>query len=676
MARYLTKSKFKSGLECLTKLYYTGKKKEYADQKIDDKFLQALAEGGHQTGALALFEFCDNPIADDIIVETLDYDESIRITNEKLARAGKVVIAEGAFRYNQLFIRADIIVKHAVGKVIDIYEVKAKSWNSDVENELSFISYLGKATEGINSKWAPYLYDIAFQKYIVSKAFPDYTVNSHLLLVDKAKKVTVNGLNQIFQIVKDDDGRVSVDISNVTKAQLGASILAIVNTDDTVEKIWNKYKVPTTLNEEYTFEEFVKYCEEIYVNDERKFSPLTMSCKSCSFWVKPGKGDGLKDGRLECWKHISQYADNLLQSPWTIDVWQGRMDNALTEGIYLMERLENTDLGTEPTKKDKIGLDQYGRRCKQVEKEKAKDTNYYFDKDNFDAEAATWVWPLNHIDFETSTSALPFYINKTPYSGVAFQWSHHLMHKDGRIEHVGEYINFEKGVFPNLDFIRTLKQSLSKNNGTIFRYHNHENTYLRMIHGQIVSGELEVADPEKSELLTFIDLITRHKEDGKNYVSGARNMVDLFDVVHRLYYSPFSKGKVGLKFVLPSIINDVPYLKTKYGTLGIYGKQLAIKSLNFDDHQWINPAFNNDPYKTLPTIFEGYDRDELDEYFDDMDGIADGGAALSAYAYLQYTHIPEEARLRLKEALLRYCELDTMAMCFLVEGMMRLNDQQ
>jgi len=48
----------------------------------------------------------------------------------------------------------------------------------------------------------------------------------------------------------------------------------------------------------------------------------------------------------------------------------------------------------------------------------------------------------------------------------------------------------------------------------------------------------------------------------------------------------------------------------------------------------------------------------------------------ACHIYLQYTHIPEEARLRLKEALLRYCELDTMAMCFLVEGMMRLNDQE
>ena len=119
----------------------------------------------------------------------------------------------------------------------------------------------------------------------------------------------------------------------------------------------------------------------------------------------------------------------------------------------------------------------------------------------------------------------------------------------------------------------------------------------------------------------------------------------------------------------------MPYLKEKYGKKGIYGKTLDIKSLNFDDHQWIDPTFNNDPYKTLPTIFEGYDRDELDEYFDEMDGIADGGAALSAYAYLQYTHIPEDIRLKLKEALLRYCELDTMAMCFLVEGMMRLNQQ-
>ena len=43
--RYLTKSRFKSALECPTKLYYTRKDKEYADKSKKDKFLSALAEG-------------------------------------------------------------------------------------------------------------------------------------------------------------------------------------------------------------------------------------------------------------------------------------------------------------------------------------------------------------------------------------------------------------------------------------------------------------------------------------------------------------------------------------------------------------------------------------------------------------------------------------------------------
>jgi hypothetical protein len=677
MSRYLTKSKFKTGLECVTKLYYTGKKNEYADQKIDDKFLKALAEGGHQTGALSLFEFCDDPIGEDIIVESLDYDESLRITNEKLSREGRVVIAEGAFKFNNLFIRADIIVKSAKEKVIDLYEVKAKSFNSAIENEDTFISYLGKKNECVNSKWLPYLYDIAFQKYVITKAMPEFKVNSHLLLVDKSKKATVNGLNQIFQISRNGD-RISVELNGIQKSQLGDSILHSVNTDVTVEKIWNKYKVPTTLNQDFTFESFVQFCEDLYVRDERKFSPLTMGCKDCTFWTRSGKDEGLKDGRLECWKHITAYSDVLLTNPWTIDVWQGRMDNALNQGIYLMGKLDKSNIGgVEPKGDEKArGMEQYDRRWKQIEKVKNNDDTYFFDKVNFDKVVEKWKWPLNHIDFETSTSALPFYKDKTPYSGIAFQWSHHLMHEDGKIEQFGQYINFEKGMFPNLEFIRTLKKSLSANNGTIFRYHNHENTYLRMIYDQISSGELEVEDPEKSELLNFIELITRHKPNGKDYVQGERNMVDLYDIVQRYYYPPFSKGKVGLKFILPSIINDVPFLKSKYGRKGLYGKGLEVNSLNFEDHQWIDSDFNNDPYKTLPIIFEGYDRDILDEYFSELDGIADGGAALSAYSYLQYTRIPDDLRLKLKEGLLRYCELDTMAMCFLVEGMMLLNNQE
>ena len=54
--KVLSKSRYKLGLECPNKLYYTGKK-EYANQKKEDPFLQALAEGGFQVEELARMHY-------------------------------------------------------------------------------------------------------------------------------------------------------------------------------------------------------------------------------------------------------------------------------------------------------------------------------------------------------------------------------------------------------------------------------------------------------------------------------------------------------------------------------------------------------------------------------------------------------------------------------------------
>ena len=87
--RYLTKSRFKLATECPTKLFYTGKK-EYANQKQDDSFLEALAEGGFQVGELAK---CYFPGGHDIT--TLDYDNALAQTN-KLLEKDNVIIYEAA----------------------------------------------------------------------------------------------------------------------------------------------------------------------------------------------------------------------------------------------------------------------------------------------------------------------------------------------------------------------------------------------------------------------------------------------------------------------------------------------------------------------------------------------------------------------------------------------------
>ena len=73
------------------------------------------------------------------------------------------------------------------------------------------------------------------------------------------------------------------------------------------------------------------------------------------------------------------------------------------------------------------------------------------------------------------------------------------------------------------------------------------------------------------------------------------------------------------------------------------------------------------PYKLLPPIASYLDLDaNLDEIeLKDTESVANGGAALAAYAKMQFSDgAMSEA---LEKALLTYCELDTLAMVFIWE---------
>jgi hypothetical protein len=48
--------------------------------------------------------------------------------------------------------------------------------------------------------------------------------------------------------------------------------------------------------------------------------------------------------------------------------------------------------------------------------------------------------------------------------------------------------------------------------------------------------------------------------------------------------------------------------------------------------------------------------------------IAEGGAATTAYARLQFESLNPATRSKINEALLRYCELDTLAMVMIVQA--------
>ncbi|HPY93858.1 MAG TPA: DUF2779 domain-containing protein, partial [Clostridia bacterium] len=79
-ARRLTKSRFQLAMSCPAKLYYDGKP-AYANRSLEDAFLNALAEGGFQVGALARAYYPGG-----ILVGGASTKEALGQTRELLAR--------------------------------------------------------------------------------------------------------------------------------------------------------------------------------------------------------------------------------------------------------------------------------------------------------------------------------------------------------------------------------------------------------------------------------------------------------------------------------------------------------------------------------------------------------------------------------------------------------------
>ncbi len=648
--RYLTKSRFKLALDCETKLFYTNKK-EYPDERIDDAFLEALAEGGFQVGELAKMY---HPGGIEIPYGSYDdmVNETLRLLNQE-----KVIIYEATVKFQNLLIRVDVLVKD--GNNIDLIEVKAKSFGGDDSLDL-----LGKNGD-LASKWIPYVYDVAFQKLVMTKAFPHFNIQSYLCLANKKSEATVEGLNQNFLLVKNNGRTGCVCKAGLTKADLGAEILINLRVDDILASIYNQNDFSPT--RAMSFEEWVLYLANHYARDEKIKPIIAGKCKGCEFRCSAEKEkSGSKNGFKECWKESFRLADSDFDKPTMLDIWNfRRKDKMIAGGKFFMEDVTENDLSDRAYLGN--GMSPKERQWLQIQKAVNKDSAPEIDAAGLKAEMKTWKYPLHFIDFETTAVAIPFHKGMRPYEGIAFQYSHHIAYADGRIEHAGEYLNTQKGAFPNFEFVRHLKAELEQDEGTIFRYHNHENTYLNMIHRQLSDADVsEVKD--KAELMEWIKTITHSTNSSAESWTGARDMVDLFKMVKQYYYDPRMGGSISLKAVLPAVLNSSTYLKNKYSQ-PIYGAVGGMKSLNFTDQVWIKMDKDGgaiSPYKQLPPMYEDVDTEDIERLING-DRLADGGAAMTAYSRMQFTEMSDVETHEAQKALLKYCELDTLAMVMIWE---------
>jgi hypothetical protein len=139
----------------------------------------------------------------------------------------------------------------------------------------------------------------------------------------------------------------------------------------------------------------------------------------------------------------------------------------------------------------------------------------------------TLEYPLYHFDFETFDTAVPIYDKSRPYQKIPFQYSLHIQHEDGKLEHF-EYLADGKED-PRIKLLEQLKEEI-EGKGSVVVFNK---------------------SFEKGVLTKLAEDFPEHK-DWINKLLG--RIVDLavpFQNFH--YYCPTQKGKYSIKKVLPAI---------------------------------------------------------------------------------------------------------------------------
>lgn len=644
-ARYLTKSRFKLAVECPTKLFYTGKRDEYGDQSSENEFLAMLADGGYQVGELAKQLYPDG-----IEIKSHDHATAEAQTLECLAR-DNVVLFEPAIRVGDFFIRIDILVK--TGNRFDLIEVKAKSYNS-IKPEIE-----GKSGV-IKPGMLPYIQDVAFQAWVLKQAIPEAEIRTFLMMPDKAKQAPVDGVNQMFKIVSPSKVEPRLR-PGVDAGELAGTLLYRVPVDSYVAQVLGSpLEFPGGVS---MLGSAAQTWADAYRENTRIPPVIGMQCAKCQF--KSSGEDGLKSGFHECWKLATGWTDGEFPQTTVLDLWNYRGKRALIEqGRLKLSQVTEEDFKDLEEAPGEDGLSRSFRQWLQAKgiPPELDRGGFYFDEDLGAREMAQWRYPLHMIDFETAAVALPFYKGMRPYEQIAFQFSHHVMEADGRIRHAGEFLCAEPGQFPNFDFARALKRELDGDKGSVFMWSHHENTVLSSIVRQL---EEHPSPPEDAEdLKTFLRSLIK---------DGDRAMVDLCKLAEKAYFHPDTKGSSSIKKVLPAILKSSDILRKTYSQ-PVYGAPNGIYSRNFaspEGFAWLETGIGgqvSDPYARLKKYAEDLIPEEEASAEERTSLIAEGGAATIAYARLQFEDMSPGTRERTKSALLRYCELDTLAMIMVVQA--------
>ena len=512
-------------------------------------------------------------------------------------------------------------------------------------------------------------------------SYPEYDVTPYLMMPDKAEKATIDGLNQKFKIHKEGAGENQRSWAEIlpgtTLKTVGNTLLKSVPVNTFVDEILNGV-IQYPGGEGFFNAKAIEWAKA-YANKSRIPAVIGKHCRGCEFYcVAPD--DLHKSGFHQCWTEATKVPFNDIQKKRPITELyypvKGQIDKLVKSRGLWLSGLEKEDF--EETQDNK-GMSRTKRQYLQVFGEWSPASPYEFDKVLWNEAAATFTFPLHFIDFEGARPALPFVSGNRPYSQVAFQFSHHTIDANGKVTHASEFLDLTPGKDPSLDFLRALKNALcvpGQEKGTVFMWSSYENTMLNGLRSDLLELKTTGKAPiDADELIAFAESLTTRKAGKDMVIRGDRAMVDLSVFAAKCFFHPDTKGRTSIKVVLPAVMKVSTWLKTTYSK-PVYGTPSGIPSKNFPTAGaegmtwWVaDGAGAKNPYDLLPPIFGDIRQSELEGGDqEDGDDIREGGAATTAYARMQFEDVSDSLRKATRKALLRYCELDTLAMVMIYQA--------
>ena len=156
----------------------------------------------------------------------------------------------------------------------------------------------------------------------------------------------------------------------------------------------------------------------------------------------------------------------------------------------------------------------------------------FFDSAGAAADLAPHGFPAYFLDFETAMFAVPVWTGTRPYQQIPFQFSLHILHENGELEHV-EFLDLS-GNDPSLDLATSLTGHCG-DRGPVFVY------------------------SAKFEKDVMGDLAARFSNLAPALGAIIGRVIDLLPVARRRFYHPRQMGRWSIKNVLPAAIPELSY---------------------------------------------------------------------------------------------------------------------